>query len=367
MERLGEQQATTALEPRGSSAYRLARALLSVLGAALGYGAAQFLLQREVLSGTLNLVYLTLLGLLIGLLVSPPLARRWDALWQRLARVTGAVPPQAVLAAIVGSTVALVITVLLNTLLSDVPGFTWYWSLLLTLVLVTASASFFVKNRQLFGLFSAGLAAQAPDALRPALVKILDTSAIIDGRIAEVAEANFIDGKLLIPRFVLHELQAIADSSDPLRRNRGRRGLEVLDQLINQSKVAVEVVAGDVPDATKVDDKLIRLCQQRQAALVTTDYNLNRVAVLQDVKVLNVNQLAGALRPMFLPGERLSLYIVKEGREAGQGLAYLDDGTMVVIDGAQERVGETIDVIVTSNLQTNMGRMIFARPEHPTS
>ncbi len=363
MERLGQkapkEERASAAPP--SVAYLLARLALSAVGAGFGYQVAEWMLRRGLLSDAINRSYLTLLGLLIGYLVSPSLARRGERLWRQLAQLTRRVPPQAVLAAIVGVTVALVITVLLNTLLTGVPGFTWYWSLLLTLMLVTASAWFFVINRQLFTPFGANLTAQAPTLSRGDL-KLVDTSAIIDGRIAEVAEANFLDGKLLIPRFVLHELQNIADSSDPLRRNRGRRGLEVLDRLVAQKKVEVEIVSDEVEDADKVDEKLIRLCQTRQAALLTTDYNLNRVAALQNVRVLNVNGLANALRAMFLPGERLSLYIAKEGREPGQGLAYLDDGTMVVVEDAQQAVASTLDVVVTSNLQTNMGRMIFARP-----
>lgn len=347
-----------------SRAYTLARGILSLLGGAAGYLVAVLLMGNNLLTDSINLVYLTLLGVLVGYLLSPPVARWWDGVWQRLTSAAQRVPPQVVLAAGVGATVALVITVLLNTLLEDVPGFTWYWSLLLTLILVTASSWFFVKNRQQLALF-------VPRATPPSAThvissgttrtKLIDTSAIIDGRITEVINANFLDGRLLVPRFVLNELQNIADSSDPLRRNRGRRGLEVLDKLINQDKLEVKVISDDVLEVDEVDEKLIRLCQARHAALITTDYNLNRVATLQNVRVLNVHELANVMRAMFLPGERLSLLITKEGREPGQGVAFLDDGTMVVVEDSQQYVGTTIDVVVTSNLQTNMGRMIFAR------
>jgi uncharacterized protein YacL len=337
------------------------RALLALLGGLLGYGVADWLLRREILTGGINAVYLTLLGMLSAYLVSGPLAVRGARGLRSLLVRARRVPPEAVLAGLVGTTVALVITVLLNTLLTSVPGFTWYWSLLLTLVLVTACSWFFVGNRQLF----AGLRPGAVPALPPLPTerpKLLDTSAIIDGRVADIVASDFLDGKLVIPHFVLLELQNIADSSDPLRRNRGRRGLEVLDKLSAQTKLPLEVTHEDAPEASAVDEKLIRLCQRQGAALITTDYNLSRVAALQGVRVLNVNQLSGAVRAMFLPGERLSLHIVKEGREAGQGLAYLDDGTMVVVEDAQQYVDATIEVVVTSNLQTNMGRMIFARP-----
>ncbi len=346
---------------RASSVQTVVRGVLSLLGGVLGFNLA-LLFQDGLLPGTYNLVYLTLLGVLVGFLLSLPLARRWERLWLRVSAYLGRISPQAVLAAGVGTTVALLITVLLNTVLEAVPGFTWYWSVLITLVLVAGSSWFFVKNRQQLALFNARAVAPSQAVSSGDRFKILDTSALIDGRINDIVEANFLDGELLIPRFVLNELQNIADAADPLRRNRGRRGLEVLDKLVAQARVPVEIVSDDAPDVKEVDEKLVRLCQNRQAALITTDYNLNRVAALQNVRVLNVNGLANVMRAMFLPGERLSLPISKEGREPGQGLAYLDDGTMVVVEDGQKFVGTTIDVLVTSNLQTNMGRMIFARP-----
>jgi len=193
--------------------------------------------------------------------------------------------------------------------------------------------------------------------------KVVDTSAIIDGRIVDVAQANFLDGKLLLPKVVLAELQRLADSEDPLRRQRGRRGLEVLDSLAASPQVRTEVVSFGETLKLPVDDKLVRLCLEQDHDLITTDYNLSRVAGLQGVRVLNLNQLANSVKATYMPGEHLSLTIVKQGREAGQGLAYLEDGTMVVVEEASNQVGTTMDVVVTSSLQTNMGRMIFARPD----
>lgn len=342
----------------GSSSYQLARALLSLLGAALGWLLAGWLIALEVLVGAVNLGYLTLLGLLLGYLLSPPLAHRVERLWDKVRRRLGSISPDAVLAAGIGATLALIITVLLNSLLEQVPGFTWYWSLLLTIVLVVASSWFFVVNRRLFASRAVFSNPTPEDRLRP---KIVDTSTIIDGRIVEVIESHFIDGPLLIPALVLGELQHIADSDDPLRRRRGRRGLTLLDRLVQQRQIATEVINDDVPEAQEVDDKLIKLCLKRGADLITTDYNLNRIAALQGIRVLNVNHLANAIKAAFLPGEHLSLYVVKEGREPGQGLSYLEDGTMVVIEDAKNLVGKTVDVVVTSNLQTTMGRMIFAK------
>jgi rRNA-processing protein FCF1 len=176
-----------------------------------------------------------------------------------------------------------------------------------------------------------------------------------------VAEANFLEGRLLVPQFVLAELQRVADAEDPLKRRRGRRGLEMLDRLVGESRIPTEVVHDD-PEAGTVDDKLVRVCLARQADLVTTDYNLHRVASLQGVRVLNLHQLANVVKAPYLPGERLSLTVAREGREPGQGLAYLEDGTMVVVEDAAHLVGSTVDAVVTSSLQTQMGRMIFARP-----
>ena len=348
---------------RPSSSHQLSRVLLSLLGAGLGWLLADWLIAREVLMGAVNLGYLTLLGLLIGYLLSPPLARHAERLWDKVRLRLGSVAPDAVLAAGIGATLALIITVLLNSLLERVPGFTWYWSMLLTIVLVVSSGWFFVVNRRFFTSRAVFSSPPPEGGLRP---KIIDTSAIIDGRIVEVIESHFMDGPLLIPALVLGELQHIADSDDPLRRRRGRRGLTLLDRLVQQRKIKTEVIA-DNPEAPEVDDKLIKLCLERGADLITTDYNLNRIAALQGIRVLNVNHLANAIKAAFLPGERLSLYVVKAGREPGQGLSYLEDGTMVVIEEAENLVGKTVDVVVTSNLQTTMGRMIFAKRSNGAS
>jgi uncharacterized protein YacL len=196
----------------------------------------------------------------------------------------------------------------------------------------------------------------------PALsLKLLDTSVLIDGRIADVCEAQFIDGVLVIPQFVLHELQMVADSSDPLKRQRGRRGLEVLQRIQKIPHVEVRVVEDDFPQATDVDHKLIELARRDAAKIVTNDFNLNKVATVQGVSVLNVNQLANALKPVVLPGEQMRVFILREGKEANQGVAYLDDGTMVVVDGARRFLNKTIDIAVTSVHQTTAGKMIFGR------
>ena len=193
---------------------------------------------------------------------------------------------------------------------------------------------------------------------------VVDTSAIIDGRIADLSITGFLEGVLVVPRFVLDELRHIADSSDPLRRNRGRRGLEVLGRLRKDNTVPMEVLDVGVAVGDEVDSQLVRLAKGMKSPILTTDYNLNRVAELQGVQVLNVNELANALKSIVLPGEELRVNIVQEGKEAGQGVAYLDDGTMVVVEGGRRYLNAFHDVVVTRVLQTAAGRIIFAQPKH---
>jgi uncharacterized protein YacL len=197
--------------------------------------------------------------------------------------------------------------------------------------------------------------------------KILDTSVIIDGRIADITETGFVEGALLIPQFVLSELQHIADSSDPIKRTRGKRGLEVLHHIQKQANVDVRIVDQDYPSVKEVDAKLIELAKEVDGKIITNDANLNKVAELQGIGVLNINELANALKPVVLPGEEMSVKILKEGKELGQGVAYLDDGTMIVVDNGRKQMGKTVEVIVTSVLQTPAGRMIFARFKEDTS
>ncbi|HMF96359.1 MAG TPA: PIN domain-containing protein [Vicinamibacterales bacterium] len=191
--------------------------------------------------------------------------------------------------------------------------------------------------------------------------KILDTSVIIDGRIADVCETGFIDGTLVIPQFVLKELQLVADSADSMKRNRGRRGLDILQKIQKMAGVEVSISDLDFPDVREVDLKLIELARALQGKIVTNDFNLNKVAQLRGVDVLNVNELANSLKPVVLPGELMKVFILKEGKEYNQGVAYLDDGTMVVVDNARKMISKTIDIVVTSVLQTTAGKMIFGR------
>ncbi|MDQ0160430.1 PIN/TRAM domain-containing protein [Alkalibacillus salilacus] len=200
---------------------------------------------------------------------------------------------------------------------------------------------------------------QAPD-VRP---KILDTSVIIDGRIADICETHFLEGSIIIPHFVLEELQHIADSSDVLKRNRGRRGLDILNRLQKEVPVDVQIYEGDFEDIQEVDSKLVKLTKVMNGVLVTNDFNLNKVSEFQNVTVLNINDLANAVKPVVLPGEEMNVYVIKAGKEDRQGVAYLDDGTMIVVEEGKNHIGDSLDVIVTSVLQTSAGRMIFAKPK----
>lgn len=208
--------------------------------------------------------------------------------------------------------------------------------------------------------------AQAPaarfrSAAREPETKILDTSVLIDGRIADIAAAGFLDGRLIVPQFVLHELQAVADSSDTAKRNRGRRGLDLVQRMQNMPGIYLEISNQDFPTVREVDRKLIELAKARGAKIVTNDFNLNKLAQVQGIAVLNTNELANALKPVVLPGEAIRVFILKEGKEYNQGVAYLDDGTMVVVDNARRLISKTVDVTVTSVLQTTAGKMIFGK------
>ncbi|MBN8237453.1 PIN/TRAM domain-containing protein [Halobacillus kuroshimensis] len=193
--------------------------------------------------------------------------------------------------------------------------------------------------------------------------KILDTSVIIDGRIADICETHFLEGTIVIPQFVLEELQHIADSSDGLKRNRGRRGLDILNRLQKDLPVNVEIYEGDFEEIQEVDSKLVKLAKVTNGIVVTNDFNLNKVCEFQNVQVLNINDLANAVKPVVLPGEEMTIQVIKDGKEQNQGVAYLDDGTMIVVEEGKDFIGKTIEVVVTSVLQTSAGRMIFAKPK----
>lgn len=224
----------------------------------------------------------------------------------------------------------------------------------------------FKKKDELLGLFSKGKKKAAEDELEKTsknTLKILDTSVIIDGRIADICQTGFLEGTIVIPQFVLNELQHIADSSDVLKRNRGRRGLDILNRIQKELDMNVEVYEGDFEEIQEVDSKLVKLAKITNGAVVTNDFNLNKVCELQKVSVLNINDLANAVKPVVLPGEEMHVQVIKDGKEHNQGIAYLDDGTMIVVEDGRDYIGKHLEVLVTSVLQTSAGRMIFAKPK----
>ena len=237
------------------------------------------------------------------------------------------------------------------------------------ILLVVTCASFFMflfstKAKELTDLlFTSNSGAEQKISSGRDLLKILDTSSIIDGRIADLCKTGFLEGVLIIPNFVLNELQKIADSSDPLRRNRGRRGLDILNKIQKENQVAVRIFDMDYEDLTEVDTKLLRLARELEAKVVTNDFNLNKVAELYGVEVLNINELSNAIKPVVLPGEEMVVHVLRDGKEYGQGIGYLEDGTMIVVEGGKNYIGLNIEILVTSVLQTSAGRMIFAKPK----
>ncbi|MFY9175158.1 MAG: PIN/TRAM domain-containing protein [Peptococcia bacterium] len=280
--------------------------------------------------------------------------------------------------AAIGLIIGLIIASLLGVAFARIPIVGGYIAIFFVLLLGYLGMSIGMKKKDdLLGLFTAftrtsrekekGVAVisgSKAEQAKQLLYKILDTSVIIDGRIADIVKSGFIDGVLVIPSFVLEELRHIADSSDPLKRNRGRRGLDMLNKIRKELDVKVRIEEQDFQEIQEVDSKLIKLAQVMSGEIITNDYNLNKVAELQGIKVLNINELANALKPVYIPGEEMVVTILKDGKESKQGIGYLDDGTMIVVEGGRKYINQTINVMVTSVLQTAAGRMIFAKPKY---
>lgn len=307
-----------------------------------------------------------LLGALVGLVVTPYVTTRpIRAIKVAMAGLSA----RRMIAGVLGFIVGLVIAALLAFPLSLLPS---PFGKLMPFIgavffgyLGTAIA--IMREHDVTNLIRARLPEAGESSARlaePGRNVLLDTSVIIDGRILDIARTGFISGSMLVPSFVLVELQQVADSSDPLRRQRGRRGLDILNRLQKDHKIPLRITDLDVEGVRNVDEKLVVLAKQLRAPVVTNDYNLNRVAELQGVSVLNINELANAVKAVFLPGESLEVDIIQEGKEPGQGVGYLEDGTMVVVESGKGHIGDSVEVMVTKVLQTAAGRMIFAKPEY---
>jgi uncharacterized protein YacL len=303
-------------------------------------------------------------GALIGLVLTPYVTLHPLANLRKRIRQASA---QKLLAVVLGLVTGLMIAALFSLQLSLLPEplnriLPFVAALIFGGIFVMV---FYMRADDIFNAIRGRLPSWSSDSESSTIRRpvLLDTSVIIDGRIADVSRTGFIEGQMQVPRFVLGELQHIADSPDTLRRNRGRRGLDMLRRLQEESITPVQITDMDIEDAREVDDKLVLLAKRLRCPIITTDYNLNRVAELQGVRVLNINELANAVKALFLPGESFLVKIVQEGKEIGQGVGYLDDGTMVVIENGKSFIGSEVEVLVTKVLQTAAGRMLFARLE----
>jgi uncharacterized protein YacL len=336
--------------------------VFGILGAYLGIYIGNSTDQSPELAGTL----FCLVGILFGLILTPYFTTRPVRL---IRRTLLSVSTQTLASGLTGLVVGLIIAALLTFPISLLPNPFGKVLPFVAVVLIgyLGIAVFVMRQTDIISLFRLVPGHSSDDTTtssQPTVrTVLLDTSVIIDGRIADIARTGFLVGTLLIPRFVLNELQFIADSSDNLRRQRGRRGIEVISQLQKDTSTPLRISDMDVEGVREVDDKLVVLARQLRCPILTNDYNLNRIAELQGVSVLNVNELANAVKLVFLPGESIEVNVIQEGKESGQGVGYLDDGTMVVVEDGRNFLNKKINVTVTKVLQTAAGRMIFARME----
>lgn len=307
-------------------------------------------------------ILFALLGALFGLIMTPYFTTR-PLKWAR--RWLGRLSPQTLFAGLSGLAVGLFVAVLVSFPLARLPApfGTWLPFVAAVVFAYLGVAVFVMRQNDLFWVIRWVVRPENETTSQEGQRMILlDTSVIIDGRVADIARTGFLSGVLVIPRFVLQELQHIADSSDPLRRQRGRHGMDILNELMQDPNIPVRITDMDVRDVREVDDKLLILARQLKAAVLTNDYNLNRIAELQGVQVLNINELANAVKAVYLPGESLTVEVIQPGKEPDQGVAYLEDGTMIVVERGEPYIGRKVDVVVTKALQTAAGRMLFARP-----
>jgi uncharacterized protein YacL len=350
----------------------LAGVVLRLVFAAI-FGTTGFLLGREAYDRAISIhiasqwwqfaavVIAPVVGALLGVLIVPMAQRVFERELVAVERAIDRMAPGELVGGAIGLTAGLIIAFLAKSVLFEFitfAGRTGGYIAIVIYIVVSIFAAYLgarVGAKQRVSLGSIASVAVASGGTP----KVLDTSVIIDGRILDIVRSGFLDGPLILPRFVLRELQNIADSSDAMRRTRGRRGLDVLNKL--QALSPLEIVERDYDTVSEVDAKLVLLARERGGKLVTNDFNLNQVASVEGVSVLNINELANAVKPVLLPGEELRVALIKEGKEPHQGVGYLDDGTMIVVENGRRQVGETVDVAVTSALQTAAGRMIFAR------
>lgn len=314
---------------------------------------------------------LSVVAAILCWLVAVPILNKVISLTKHLEGKLQKMSTQDLLSGAIGLIIGLIVAFFIGYALSFLPLIGVYMPLFMCLIFGYLGCSVGIRKREELVNFISNLGKEnnrlrVKGKTRAAgycnMPKVLDTSVIIDGRIADICKTGFVEGPIVIPNFVLEELRHIADSSDALKRAKGRRGLDMLNIIRKELDIEVEISNRDYDDISEVDDKLVRLAQELYGCVVTNDYNLNKVATLQGVVVLNINELANAIKPVVLPGEKMVVTVVKDGKEHNQGVAYLDDGTMIVVENGRRFMGETIEVEVTSVIQTNAGRMIFGRP-----
>ncbi len=351
---------------------RAIKGMFSVLGAAIGVSLILLVFNQMGISPNENL-WLTIVlcastGVIGAALFFVSGVKILSYLKERFLRIEAILQTKTsneILIGAIGLIVGLIIANLISIPLIRIPILGTVLAIVANLVLGYLGISIGLKKKDELNTNSfftkKGTLRRANTKVKP---KILDTSVIIDGRIADICRTDFLEGPLVIPTFVLRELQHIADSSDSLKRNRGRRGLDILNIIQKELNIPVEILDKDFEEIHEVDAKLLKLAEAMDGKVLTNDYNLNKVASFQGVPVLNINELANAVKPVVLPGEEMVVQVVKDGKEMGQGIAYLDDGTMIVVDGGKKHMGESLGVLVTSVLQTSAGRMIFAKPKY---
>lgn len=359
----------TADVPRASWRRQLADALFVLMyvlvGGAVFWLAYQFSSEMEIGERVIAICATTTIGVMVAVLLISPILNTVSSLASQLLNHLLKMPLADIVSAVVGLIVGLILANLLNSVVGKIPVIGGYFSVLSLLFFAyIGMVVAYRKRKEFIALFARRGAVMRtnPAVDTNATPKVLDTNVLIDGRIADICHAGFIEGRLIVPNFVLDELRHIADLADSLKRNRGRRGLDILNRIQREMPGLVEIVEVDYPDIAEVDNKLLRLAQEMKAAVVTNDYNLGKVAQVQGVRVMNLNELAHAMRAVWLPGETLLVDVVQAGKEPNQGLAFLDDGTMIVVENGRQYIGSQVAVEVSSVLQTSAGRMIFAHP-----
>lgn len=359
---------------------KLLRGLFTIIGLLLGYLIGDEIIHNSYFlnsgyfsnSPIKTILFLILSTILFGIilfLISPWINSLIIKVMDYIEKSIQKLPATEILFGTMGAIIGLAVAALFVNLLARIPIIGAVLAVVVAVIMAALGANIAIRRREeLISLISSiGIRKAAPGKDKKSkgdyrgYPKVLDTSVIIDGRIFDICQTGFVEGSLVIPNFVLEELRHIADSSDGLKRNRGRRGLDILNKIQKELNIDVQIYEKDFPDIAEVDSKLLKLAQVLNGKVVTNDYNLNKVAEFQGVPVLNINELANAVKPVVLPGEEMRIQIIKDGKESGQGVAYLDDGTMIVVEGGRKYIGETKDVVVTSVLQTAAGRMIFAK------